>query len=103
MDHVEVDCPVKFQSTYREGSLPPIVVPMKLGCGYEVDPRFRHTEIDALQVDTGRPWIASNGIQDPFDRLSERDGPDLMLACRREKSTEADFGFGTPIRLTREC
>ena len=40
MDHIEIDCEVKFQSTHRESSLPPIVVPMKLGCGYEVDPRF---------------------------------------------------------------
>jgi hypothetical protein len=82
MDHIEIDCEVKFQSTHREGSLPPIVVPMKLGCGYEVDPRFRNAEVDALHVDPRAPRISPNGIQNPIHRVSEGDGPNLMLACR---------------------
>jgi hypothetical protein len=66
MDHVEVDCPVECKSTGAEGPLPPVVMPVEFGRGEQVDPRFRNAEVNALQVDTGRPRIASNGIKDPL-------------------------------------
>jgi hypothetical protein len=66
MDHVEVDCPVEFKTTGAEGALPPVVIPVEFGRGEQVDPRGRHTEVNALQVDTGRPRIASKGIKDPL-------------------------------------
>jgi hypothetical protein len=66
MDHVEIDCPVEFKTMNTEGPLPSIVIPVEFGRGDQVDPRLRNAEVNALQVDTGLPRIASNGIKDPL-------------------------------------